>query len=157
MLTLLIVERTVSERILYMLNLFLAAGSGDYGILNAINGWMDEASKYDYNNPGFSSDTGHFAQVVWKATKQLVAALPVPSSLTQTRSLLSANMLLQAMSRVNSQKTVLVVADGAHDEGETFSLPKLDKDEIQGDASLTSCTRTITIPPPPPPSSLLTR
>ncbi|KAF5327939.1 hypothetical protein D9758_018050 [Tetrapyrgos nigripes] len=51
----------------------LAAGSGDYGISDAVNSWMDEA----YNNPGFSSDTGHFTQclnstkVVWKATKQI--------------------------------------------------------------------------------------
>lgn len=33
--------------------------------------WYNEISKYDYNNPGFSSGTGHFTQVVWKDSVQL--------------------------------------------------------------------------------------
>lgn len=36
---------------------------------------MDEASKYDYNHPGFSSATGHFTQVVWKGSKQVACAI----------------------------------------------------------------------------------
>lgn len=36
---------------------------------------MDEASKYDYNHPGFSSGTGHFTQVVWKGSKQVACAI----------------------------------------------------------------------------------
>lgn len=38
----------------------------------AIRAWMeDEEGLYDFNNPGFSHETGHFSQVVWKATTEL--------------------------------------------------------------------------------------
>jgi uncharacterized protein YkwD len=36
-----------------------------------VKAWYDEVSKYNYNNPGFSSETGHFTQVVWKNSKKL--------------------------------------------------------------------------------------
>lgn len=37
----------------------------------AVGAWYEEVEDYDYNNPGFSVDTGHFTQVVWKSTTQL--------------------------------------------------------------------------------------
>lgn len=33
--------------------------------------WYDEVQKYDYNKPGFSAETGHFTQVVWKNSNKL--------------------------------------------------------------------------------------
>ncbi|KAF9012628.1 CAP domain-containing protein [Cyathus striatus] len=51
----------------------LGAGTGDYGIQSAVHAWMAEAPNYNYINPGFSSATGHFAQVVWKSTTSVVA------------------------------------------------------------------------------------
>ncbi|MBD1913481.1 MULTISPECIES: CAP family protein [unclassified Leptolyngbya] len=37
----------------------------------AVKSWYDEVSKYDYGNPGFSPETGHFTQVVWKGSTEL--------------------------------------------------------------------------------------
>lgn len=37
----------------------------------AVEAWYEEVVHYDYNKPGFSVDTGHFTQVVWKSTTQL--------------------------------------------------------------------------------------
>lgn len=54
----------------------LAAGTGgSYGFSSGLKSWMDEASKYDYNHPGFSQGTGHFTQVVWKSSKQVACAI----------------------------------------------------------------------------------
>jgi uncharacterized protein YkwD len=33
--------------------------------------WYSEIKDYKYESPGFSSDTGHFTQVVWKGSTQL--------------------------------------------------------------------------------------
>lgn len=38
---------------------------------DVVDDWYSEESLYDYNNPGFSMDTGHFTQVVWKSTTQI--------------------------------------------------------------------------------------
>jgi hypothetical protein len=31
--------------------------------------WYNEVKNYNFSAPGFSSETGHFTQVVWKATQ----------------------------------------------------------------------------------------
>ncbi|KAG0254794.1 hypothetical protein DFQ27_006612 [Actinomortierella ambigua] len=52
--------------------------SGDESYVTFAKGmeaWMDEASRYDYINPGFSGATGEFTQVVWKATTQVACAM----------------------------------------------------------------------------------
>ncbi|GAA5925451.1 hypothetical protein JCM1841_004860 [Sporobolomyces salmonicolor] len=47
-----------------------AAGNVTY----AVDLWAAEASGYDYADPGYADATGHFTQMVWKATTQLGCA-----------------------------------------------------------------------------------
>jgi uncharacterized protein YkwD len=57
------------------------SGSPDYGENLAYGGytnpsyyiylWYDEIKSYDFNNPGFSTTTGHFTQVVWADSLQI--------------------------------------------------------------------------------------
>ncbi|KAJ3509670.1 hypothetical protein NLJ89_g5095 [Agrocybe chaxingu] len=54
-------------------NLYASTGT-NIGVEPAVNAWMSEASKYNYNSPGFSSTTGHFTQVVWKSTTKVACA-----------------------------------------------------------------------------------
>lgn len=49
----------------------LALGYSLYDGTTAIDAWYDEISLYDFSNPGFGEDTGHFTQVVWKDTTQV--------------------------------------------------------------------------------------
>ena len=37
--------------------------------------WYDEVKQYDYSNPGFSEQAGHYTQVVWNATTQVGCAM----------------------------------------------------------------------------------
>ncbi|KAM9857794.1 Golgi-associated plant pathogenesis-related protein 1-like isoform 1-T2 [Aulostomus maculatus] len=37
----------------------------------AVDSWYSEIKDYDWSNPGFSSNTGHFTQVVWKESTEL--------------------------------------------------------------------------------------
>ncbi|KAI0466671.1 CAP domain-containing protein [Xylaria cf. heliscus] len=34
----------------------------------SVEAWGNERAKYDFDNPGFTEDTGHFTQLVWKST-----------------------------------------------------------------------------------------
>lgn len=37
----------------------------------AVTGWYNEVSSYNYANPVFSMQTGHFTQVVWRSSTEL--------------------------------------------------------------------------------------
>ncbi|XP_072906385.1 uncharacterized protein [Hemitrygon akajei] len=42
-----------------------------------VEAWYEEIKDYDYNNPGFSSETGHFTQLLWKDTTEMAIAYSV--------------------------------------------------------------------------------
>ncbi|KAK6504868.1 hypothetical protein TWF481_006805 [Arthrobotrys musiformis] len=50
----------------------LAAGYPN--VSAAITAWKDEVDKYDYGDPDFSKETGHFTQLVWTNTTQIGCA-----------------------------------------------------------------------------------
>ncbi|KAK5630426.1 hypothetical protein RRF57_006141 [Xylaria bambusicola] len=37
----------------------------------SVEAWGDEREKYNYGRPGFSEETGHFTQLVWKDTRSV--------------------------------------------------------------------------------------
>jgi uncharacterized protein YkwD len=41
----------------------------------AVKAWYDEISQYNFANPGWSSGTGHFTQVVWRDSIKLGCAM----------------------------------------------------------------------------------
>ncbi len=50
----------------------LAMGtSGRQSVGQFVEDWYNEIGAYDFANGGFSGDTGHFTQVVWKSTTEL--------------------------------------------------------------------------------------
>ncbi|WP_227982698.1 CAP family protein [Nocardia spumae] len=64
-------------------NLFMmsSGGSDHAGADQAFRSWADEEGAYDYGKPGFSVETGHFTQVVWKGTTRIgVARACLPGS-----------------------------------------------------------------------------
>lgn len=39
-----------------------------------VDAWYDEIQYYNWSHPGYSSDTGHFTQLIWKSSTQLGCA-----------------------------------------------------------------------------------
>ncbi|WRT68896.1 uncharacterized protein IL334_005878 [Kwoniella shivajii] len=46
-------------------------GSGMGTPDSAVNGWMSEDVLYDWNNPHYTDEAGHFTQAVWKNTSRI--------------------------------------------------------------------------------------
>ena len=53
---------------------------GYRSITAVVKAWYDEEEYNDYANPGFSYQTGHFTQVVWKGTTEIGCALKTQCS-----------------------------------------------------------------------------
>jgi uncharacterized protein YkwD len=51
-------------------------------VMRAVDDWYYEVNIYNYNNPGFSSRTGHFTQVVWRNTKNVGCGVAVCPGMT---------------------------------------------------------------------------
>jgi uncharacterized protein YkwD len=50
----------------------LAAGTeGAFSPEQVVNMWYREVEKYDFDDGGFSMETGHFTQLVWKSTRKV--------------------------------------------------------------------------------------
>lgn len=46
-------------------------GSDDKALLRAIDAWYNEVGQYNFKEAKFSTDTGHFSQLVWGASNEL--------------------------------------------------------------------------------------
>ena len=45
--------------------------SDHYDVPDAVRIWYSEVNSYRYDSPGFSHDTGHFTQIVWRETSEV--------------------------------------------------------------------------------------
>ncbi|KAG0073750.1 hypothetical protein BGZ90_011330 [Linnemannia elongata] len=53
---------------------FYATTARGADVSQAVNSWMAQAPKYNYNNPVFTPNAGGFTQVVWKSSTQVACA-----------------------------------------------------------------------------------
>jgi len=60
-------------------NIYMTSASSASAV-DAVDAWYNEVSQYNYNAPGFSEATGHFTQLVWKATTEVGCASQTCSS-----------------------------------------------------------------------------
>ena len=62
------------SRSAYGENLFMAT-AGRSSPADVVASWVNERRQYDFRHGGFSMETGHFTQVVWKGTTRLGCAM----------------------------------------------------------------------------------
>lgn len=105
-------------------NLFEHSGSSIYGenlayfqgygtdimtlLKKAVDGWYNEISEYDFNNPGFSSSTGHFTCLVWKESTSFGMGISINMNTTAVD--VTMNTSPPGNVRGEFQKNVLPIA-----------------------------------------------
>jgi len=54
-------------------NIFFSSSSAPIKLTGkeAVDNWYSEIKDYNFSNPGFGSNTGHFTQVVWKSSTEV--------------------------------------------------------------------------------------
>ncbi|KAF4524072.1 hypothetical protein B566_EDAN013020 [Ephemera danica] len=57
-------------------NLYVKWGTGfTVDGRTAVQSWYDEIKDYNFSEPGFGMNTGHFTQVIWKSTTEMGIAI----------------------------------------------------------------------------------
>lgn len=51
-------------------NIYWVSGGNPTGA-GVVNSWYGEIAQYNYSKPGFTMNTGHFTQVVWKGSHEI--------------------------------------------------------------------------------------
>ena len=52
-------------------NIYFGGPPGTIDLKTAVDTWYEEVKKYNFKSPGFSADTGHFTQVVWRDSREI--------------------------------------------------------------------------------------
>jgi hypothetical protein len=60
-----------STNSIYGENIAMTSDSDTDALIQSIDMFYDEVLIYDYNNPGFKKETGHFTQLVWMDTQEI--------------------------------------------------------------------------------------
>ena len=82
-------------------NIYWMSGGKVSGTM-AVDAWYNEVGKYNFAKPGFSMQTGHFTQVVWKGRPRSAAARPATPRAAPTS---SATTTRPATTRAASRRT----------------------------------------------------
>lgn len=56
-------------------NIFMGTGMDSVDPSRPVQAWYDEIKMYDFKNPKFAPNIGHFTQVVWKTSQKLGVAI----------------------------------------------------------------------------------